>query len=231
MYHRTSSDGFREIDRWDDGVGWIAHQEETGARASHAVRGEDGGVWLLDPLDAPDVDALIDRLGSVTGVVVLSNYHARDADVFANRYDVPVWVPAWMNRVVPRLDAPIERFDDTFGDAGFVVTACSGLPGAQEGIAYRSSDRTLYVPDLLSTMEMVTVDNERVGFFLPARLRPPSVLSDVSPEQIILGHGTGVFDDANEALTHALATDWRRFFQAFRKSWRDQLRAGLDAMR
>ncbi len=78
---------------------------------------------------------------------------------------------------------------------------------------------------------MVTVDTERVGFFLPARLRPPSVLSDVSPERIILGHGSGVFDDANEALSDALATDWRQMFQAFRSSWRDQLRAGLDAMR
>ncbi len=131
MYHRARSDGFRVIDRWEDGVGWIAHPEETGARASHAVRGEGGGVWLLDPLDAPDVESLIDGLGSVTGVVVLSNFHARDADVFANRYDVPVWVPAWMNRVESRLDAPVERFDETFGDAGFVVTASRLLPGTR----------------------------------------------------------------------------------------------------
>ena len=47
------------IGRWDGGVGWIAHPEERGRRASHAIRGEDGDVGVFDPLDAPGVDDLL----------------------------------------------------------------------------------------------------------------------------------------------------------------------------
>lgn len=87
MYTRSSPADPQVIDRWNGGVGWIAHPEEGGRRASHAVRGDDG-VWLFDPIDAPGVDDLIAEVGDVAGVAVLSSFHARDADAFARRHDV-----------------------------------------------------------------------------------------------------------------------------------------------
>jgi len=70
------SDEYREIDRWDRGVGWIAHPGETMQRASHALVGDDGGLWVIDPVDAPDVDGLLSEFGDVAGVVVCSRNSA-----------------------------------------------------------------------------------------------------------------------------------------------------------
>ncbi|MFB6128498.1 MAG: hypothetical protein ABEJ47_01925 [Halorhabdus sp.] len=112
IYDRREATDPRVLDRFEGAVGWMAHPDEAGQRASYAVRGDDG-VWLFDPLDATGVDALIADLGEVVGVAVLSNFHARDAAAFADRYDVPVFVPDWMDRVPGRVDAPIERYDRT----------------------------------------------------------------------------------------------------------------------
>ena len=65
----------REIDRWDGGLGWIAHPEETMQRASHALA-TDEGVWLVDPVDCEGLDQLVEPLGEVAGVVVLLDRHA-----------------------------------------------------------------------------------------------------------------------------------------------------------
>ncbi|RRJ30274.1 hypothetical protein [Halocatena pleomorpha] len=230
MYHRYDSGFYREIDRWKRGVGWVAHPEEGGARASHAVVGNDGDVWVVDPLDAPGVDALLSEFGTVAGVAVLSNYHARDAGVVATRHDVPVYLPQWMDRVAERVDAPTERYAQTLGGSGFVVHRCSPLPGWQEGIAYRQSDRTLYVPDVLGTGADWTVGSERIALFLLARLFPPSVLGQFAPDRILVGHGEGVFENASAALDAALTGARRRFPAALRSSGVDQLRALVRAL-
>nr|WP_255195690.1 hypothetical protein [Halorarius litoreus] len=73
-----------EIDRFGGGVGWLAHPDETMRRASHALA-TDEGVFLVDPVDAEGVDALVADLGEVAGVVVLLEYHARDAERITTR--------------------------------------------------------------------------------------------------------------------------------------------------
>src|SRR6056297_3072434 len=98
-----------EFTRHDDVLEWLAHPEEGGRRASHAIRGDDG-VWIVDPLDAAGLDEELDRLGEVAGVAVLANYHARDAGEIAARHDLPVHVPSRFQRVAERIDAaPVER--------------------------------------------------------------------------------------------------------------------------
>ena len=89
MYRRDDAADYRIVDRWADGVGWQAHPGESGLRTSHALRAPDGGVWLVDPLDAPDVEDAYADLGEVAGVAVLADYHARDAATFAKRHDAP----------------------------------------------------------------------------------------------------------------------------------------------
>jgi hypothetical protein len=232
MYDRDTPTDCRMIDQWDNGVGWIAHPDEEGYRASHAIVGDSGDVWVIDPIDAPEVDELLADLGTggVTGVAVLSNYHARDAGVIADRYDVPVYLPEWMDRVEERIDAPVERYTRILGESGFQVRKCKPFPDYYEAIAYRESDRTLYIPDVLGTASLYTVGDERIGVYLLARLFPPREMDDFVPERILVGHGTGIFEDAAAALTDAITGARRRFPNALMTSGRTQLRAVTEAI-
>ena len=108
IYDRCPASEYEVIDRWDAGIGWLAHPNETGRRMSHAVLGEDGGVWLIDPINASGIDGEPSSLGDVRGVIVCSNYPTRDADGFATRHDVPVYCPTWLSRARSQLEAPIE---------------------------------------------------------------------------------------------------------------------------
>jgi len=202
VYDRRDATDPRILDHFETGFGWIAHPEEGGQRASYAVRGGDG-VWLFDPLDAAGVDELVAELGEVAGVAVLSNFHARDADTFADRYDVPVFIPDWMDRVPERVDASIERYGRELGESGFVVDRIDPLPGWREGVAYREGDGTLYTPDLLSTRW--TVGSERLTLTLPCRFFPPrEVLAPLEPDRILVGHGDGIAENATDVLADTL---------------------------
>lgn len=230
MYARTDPIEYQTIDRFEDGVGWIAHPDERGQRASHAVCGKDG-MWILDPLDAPGIDDLLAERGEVAGVAVLSNYHARDASVIAERHGVPVHVPRWMDRAAGRITAPVERCAWSLGNSGFGIKRFAPFPGWSEALAYRESDRTLYVPEALGTAPIYTVGAERLGIYLLCRLFPPrDLLVDTHPERILVGHGNGIFENAETALTDALNGARRRFPTALLRKGRVQLRAGIEAL-
>lgn len=243
VFDRSDASGLHVIDEWRDGFGWLAHPDEDGERASHAVRaapgtdgdderGESPDVWVLDPVDAPGLDDRLAELGEVAGVAVLCSHHARDAGAVASRHDVAVHVPEWMERVEERVDAPVERFERSFGDSGFELYRFEPLGIWQEAIAYRETDSTLYVPDLLGTSPGYALSDERVGLVLPYRLFPPrEQLGDLDPERILLGHGEGVFEDASAALDDALADTRKRFPRALYEQFGTNLRLFVGAMR
>lgn len=213
VYERSPATDI-EIHRWNGGCSWLAHPDEEGARASHAVTADDG-VWVIDPVDAPGLDALLDDLDEVAGVAVLCSHHARDAGAIANRHDVAVHIPQWMDRVADRVDAPIERYESTFGESGFRITCVEPFSMWQEAIAHREADGTLIIPDLLGTGPGYTVAGERLGVVLSHRLFPPrETLGGLEPDRILLGHGGGVFDDASSALADALVGARKRFPRA-----------------
>lgn len=225
------ADAPREVGvvEWSDGVSWLV-ADETGRRASHAVAGEDG-VWLFDPIDAPGVDDLLAGVGTVAGVAVLSNYHARDAGAFAERYGVPVSVPSWMNRVTERVDAAVSRYDSELGASGFAVRRSNAIPGLREAVAYRDRDGTLYVPDLLGSAPTFTVGDERVGVYLLARLFPPrDVFAGLRPDRLLFGHGRPIDEEATGALSNALSGARRRFPRALVTNGPTQLRALAAAL-
>ena len=229
-YARDEPTECRPIDRWEGGVGWLSHPDEDGQRASHALVGDDG-VWLVDPLDAPGVDDLIAEYGTVAGVAVLSDYHARDASAVAKRHGVPVHVPRWLDRAAARIRAPVERFAWSFGDSGFSVGRYAPFPGWSEAIAYREADRTLYVPEVLGTAPLFTVGTERLGVYLLCRALPPrDLLHDLAPERVLVGHGEGIFDDATAVLSDTLAGARRRLPHAVVTNGRAQLRVGIEAL-
>jgi hypothetical protein len=207
-----------EIDRYDGGVGWIAYPGETMERASHAfaVENEETGtddVWVIDPVDAPGVDDLLDELGNVAGVVVGLDRHVRDSGELAARHGVPVYVPEWMTGVAEELgpDVETERFGSRLADTGFEAVRIrdSSLPPWQEVGLF--DGETLIVPESLGTGSYFRGDRERLGVHPMLRLTPPTVaLSGLDPERVLVGHGVGVHERAAVAVEDALSDSRRK---------------------
>ena len=216
-----------EIDRFEHGVGWLAYPDEGMERASHALAvpsGDDGpkserDVWVVDPVDAPGVDDLLDSLGTVAGVVVGLDRHKRDAAELARRHDVPVFVPEWMDGVASELDATTARFCGELADTGFRALEIrnSTIPPWQEVGLY--DGETLVVPESVGTADFFRVDGERLGIHPMLRLIPPrNALGGLDPDRILAGHGRGIHEDASEALANALSGSRRRAPAAFTKA-------------
>ena len=195
----SGSTSLEVIDRFDEGVGWIAYPEETMRRASHAIE-RDGEVWVFDPVDAEGVDDLLAEFGSVAGVAVLLDRHKRDAAAVANRHDVSVYVPEWMNGVERKLDAPVERFGDEL--AGFDVERLIDNPAWQEAVCF--DGETLLVPEALGTVSYFCASGETLGVHPMLRLLPPRSLREYDPERLLVGHGEGVFEDVPRTIRDAL---------------------------
>ena len=222
-----------EVDRFDHGVGWITYPNETMERASHALAVPPGDgadaeaspdVWVLDPVDAPGLDDLLDELGTVAGVVVALDRHKRDAAAVANRHDVPVYVPSWMTGVADALDAPVRRFDRTLADSGFetIRVRDSTVPPWQEVGLFDGS--TLYVPESLGTASYFRGSRERLGVHPMLRFTPPrGALGGLDPDRVLVGHGVGVHDDAGAAIADALANARRKAPGLYAKTLRDAI--------
>lgn len=231
MYDRGHSEGARIVAESDEFVSWVAHPHEEAERTSHAIRTEEG-VWVLDPLDAPNVGDVIDSLGDVVGVAVLSCWHARDAGVLARRHDVSVHVPAWMARITERVAAPVERYTLAPGGAGsgFHAVACRPFPGWQEVFLYHDPTGTLVSPESFGTTDHHCLADEQLGLMLLRRLQPPVQLGGLDPDRILVGHGEPVTEDASRALERALDGARRSFPNALREHGLESVRGVLAAL-
>jgi hypothetical protein len=215
----------REIDRWDGGVGWLAHPDEEMQRASHALAVE-GEAWVVDPVDAPGVDDLLASVGDVAGVVVCLDRHKRDAAAVARRHDVPVYVPDWMTGVASEIDAPTERFGRELADTGYraLTVVNRSLPPWQEVGLYHEAAGTLVVPETLGTVSYFCAPGERLGVHPMLRPVPPKrPFRGLDPERVLVGHGAGVFEDASAALHDALDNARSRLPAAYARAFRSLL--------
>jgi hypothetical protein len=215
----------REIDRWDGGVGWIAYPDEGMQRASH-VLGAGDEAWVVDPVDAPGVDDLVESVGDVAGVVVCLDRHKRDAAAVARRHDVPVYVPDWMTGVASELDTPTERFGRDLADTGYraVTVLDRSFPPWQEAALYNEEDGTIVVPEAVGTASFFRAPGERLGVHPMLRPLPPKrAFAGIEPERVLVGHGDGVFDDAATALHDALDNARARLPGAYASAVRELL--------
>ncbi|EMA68151.1 hypothetical protein C461_06204 [Halorubrum aidingense JCM 13560] len=218
-----------EIDRFDRGVGWIAYPDEKMQRASHAIavpneETDTDDVWVIDPVDAPGLDDLLEEFGTVAGVVVGLDRHKRDSAAIATRHDVPVYVPEWMSGVADELDAEVERFGSRLADTGFEAFRIrdSSVPPWQEVGLF--DGETLIVPESLGSASYFRGDRERLGVHPMLRLTPPTeALSGLNPERILVGHGVGVLDNAAVALEDALSGSRRKAPGLYAKTLRSAL--------
>lgn len=196
------------VHRWDHGLTWIAHPTEQMQRASHALAVEDD-VWLIDPLDARGLDGILDELGEVAGVVVLTNSHGRDADTLADRYDVAIHTPACFDDARAEFAAPVVPITDELAATGFDLVWEKDAAGWKEGALYHADRETLVVADTLMT-SLFTDETGRLELFPFFRLSPPrDGLGGLAVDRVLVGHGEPVVADAEAKLDAALA-DARR---------------------
>jgi hypothetical protein len=191
---------YEVIDHFEEGIGWIAHPEEGMRRASHALA-VDGDVYLIDPVSIPDLTEVVESLGTVAGVVLLLDRHARDATSIARQFEVPIHLPA---RVDIDPDIEIRRHDRRFADTGYEIIETVDWPGWREASLF--DGETLVVPEAVGTAPFFTVGEEPLGVQPVLRLTPPSALRGLEPQRILVGHGAGVHENAAHALDRALST-------------------------
>lgn len=203
-----------EIDHFDGGVGWLAYPDEQMQRASHALA-TDEGVYLVDPVDADDLDEIVEEYGEVAGCVVLLDRHNRDADAIARRHDVSVYRPRWMDSIDENYLAPVDDLGSELGETGYEVRTLYDTPFWREAYLYHPEERTLLVPEALGTAAYFTAGDERAGVHPMLRMTPPRELADYDAERLLVGHGAGVMDRASSAVRDAIDGSRRRAPKAY----------------
>jgi hypothetical protein len=192
------------IDAWEGGFGWSP--DEFMRRSSHALV-VDGRVWLIDPVDTPELEERVRELGEPAGVLQLLDRHERGCAVWARRLGVP-HLRAW----------------ESVGAAPFEVLRIRSRRWWREVALWEPAARTLVCADVLGTVAYFCAPGERIGLHPFLRLFPPRVLARVTPARILCGHGEGISEDAPGALDEALQTARRRLPAA----WLGLLRTGFN---
>jgi|1186.fasta_scaffold76415_2 hypothetical protein len=176
-------------DEFEFGFSWIA---QPLARTSHALATPEG-VWLIDPVDAPEPLERAVALGAPAGVLQLLDRHRRDCAALAARLGVA------------HLEVP-----DAVPDSPFTVIPVVRRPGWRESALWWPERRTLVVPEALGTTEHFTFGRAPVGVHPVIRLLPPTALRGYQPEHLLVGHGKGVHGpDTTAGLEHALDSSRR----------------------
>lgn len=153
------------------GLTWIF--EEPMQRACHALV-DDGRVWLVDPVDHPDLPDFA-TLGAPAGVLQLLDRHNRQCAAIAERLGVP------------HLKVP-----DSVPDSPFEAIAVVRVPGWKETALWWPERSALVVAELLGTNRMYTAGRQPVGMHLFLRPFAPGALRGMKPAHLLVGHGPGV---------------------------------------
>jgi hypothetical protein len=156
------------------GVTWEA--DEAAARTSHALRTDDGRVWLVDPVDHPDALARVAELGAPAAVLQLIDRHNRDCAAIAARLGVP------------HLDVP-----DAVAGSPFQAIPVLRMKRWRETALWWPERELLVVAETIGTAEAFTAGGHgAVGMHPILRPRPPKALRDYRPEHLLCGHGPAV---------------------------------------
>jgi hypothetical protein len=153
------------------GLTWVV--EEPMERAFHAL--VDGGqVWLIDPLDGPEIDDAL-ALGEPAGVLQLLDRHNRDCA-----------------EIAARLGVSHRRVPDAIPGSPFTAVAAVRLPRWQETALWWPARKALVVAEVLAANPLHTGGQQSVGMHLFLRPWPPQSLCGYRPQHLLLGHGRGV---------------------------------------
>lgn len=201
------------IDEWKKGFSWIAKPEEDMVRTSHAF--QDDGVYLVDPLDAENLDKKLNEYGEVKGIIVLFDRHLRDSEELAEKYGCPVYIPEWLEKSI---DAKEIKFEDKVpGTDWRLIDAVDTLTGREAGL-YHEKSGTLIVADALGTVDMFCGRGEKLGLNPLYRLNPPKNLLKFDVDRIFCGHGKGIQKNTESTLKDTLSEARRKTFSAYFKA-------------
>jgi hypothetical protein len=183
----------RFCDELDGAFGWIAADERM-RRCSHALVA-DGGVWVIDPVDAEGVAERIRGAGDPAGVIQLLDRHNRDSRALAERLDLP-------HHEVPVELIPGAPFEFLLVRKGWAW---------KEVALWWPERRVLVCADALGTAPFFLGRGERLGVHPVLRVIPPRRrLGNVQPEVVLCGHGEGILSGAAPLFHEALSTARRR---------------------
>jgi hypothetical protein len=153
-------------------------------------------VWLVDPPDAPGLDAAVEPAGRVAGVIVTVGRHRRDAAAIARRHGVGVWADRAAGRV--RVDAPLTRGSGYVGGSPFSSIAL-----------WWPEPRLLVVGECIGAAPHYLLEGETIGLHPLRRATPPPQLRGLGAEVLLVGHGSGV-GAAAQAVVDELVEDGPR---------------------
>jgi hypothetical protein len=167
------------------GLTWTV--AEPMERSFHALVDE-GQVWLIDPLDGPEIDDAV-ALGEPAGVLQLLDRHNRDCAEIAGRLGVP------------HLKVP-----DAVPGSRFEAIAAVRIPRWRETALWWPEKEALVVAEVLAANPMHTGGGQPVGMHLFLRAWPPGSLRGYRPAHLLLGHGRPVHGpEAADAVETAYA--------------------------
>ncbi len=206
------------IDRFPEGVGWIADPKETMERASHAIKG-DHGVWLIDPVDAYGLDELLAAEGNVAGVVITLNRHRRDSEALAGRYGVSIYLPEQLGALADDIRYGVRGVDEFGRDTGWTVDPVIDRRGWHEVMLVAPDRETVRISEAVGTAPHFCAPGEKLGVHPLLRLFPPrGVLGDIVADRILVGHGEGVLSDGASLLADTLEHARRRAPKAYARA-------------
>lgn len=174
------------VDESEVGLTWV--EDDPMARASHALV-SDGKVWIVDPVDDPDMMARVAELGTPIAVIQLLDRHDRDCKKVADRLGIPlVLLPDEMK------GTPFQSID--------VVNNRLW----KEKALWWQAEQTLIVSEAVGTNAMFKPGEAGAGVHIMLRVKPPkNALGSYLPQHLLVGHGDPIHGPrATTALQEAM---------------------------
>jgi hypothetical protein len=179
----------RIVDELPHAFGWLDPEPPWMLRTGHALA-VGGRVWLLDPIEAPELEERVRALGEPAGVVQLLDRHERAGAAWAARLGVAL-------HVVPT----------ALPGGDLEVVPLATMPGWREVAVWEPVSRTLVTADALATAPGYADAHGSLSVHPLLRLRPPRALGELPVEHVLTGHGPGLSGEAARAgVAQALRT-------------------------
>jgi hypothetical protein len=185
-------------------VGWHLQDERIGGVTSgaYAVRAQNGGSVLIDPLPLAD-DALL-RLEPVAAIVLTAATHQRSSWRYRERFGVEVWIPRGSRATEEPADREYADGDPLPGDLQAVHSPGPELPHFSLYLA--RAPGVVFSPDLVMLLpdgELTLVPGEYHDDPAETRRSVERTL-DLDFEILCLAHGLPLTDDPKAALRDLL---------------------------
>ncbi len=158
------------------------------ARASHALV-DQGRVWIIDPVDDPEVMARVEALGTPAAVFQLLDRHNRDCQ-----------------QVADRLGVDLVRLPDELKGTPFQSIDVVSNRLWKEKALWWQAKQTLVVSEAIGTNPMACPSDAGAGMHIMLRMNPPKqALGTYLPQHLLVGHGDPIHGpQATRALQQAI---------------------------